>query len=104
MIRPFFVWFFFFGNEKKVCFERKIYSFEVLITFQVALLLSVEEAIGFKLEQHQHNEDEVLKFLAEANAARRIAVLWWAEEGLLERNEKRKDESRKRRKQSKQQQ
>ncbi len=78
-------------------------SITLVSQFEVELLLAVEEAIARKLELHDHLEDEVLKFLPEANAARRLACLWWAEEGFQERNEKRKDESRKRRKKAKEQ-
>jgi hypothetical protein len=78
--------------------------------FEVGLLLAVEDAIGLKLQEHPHDEEEarnfffffffliftnqVLKFLGEANAARRVAELWWQEQGLAERDERRKQESR----------
>ena len=50
-----------------------------------------------KLAQYPHEEEEVLHFLGEANAARRLAVLWWTEQGLMERNERRKGRQGKKR-------
>ena len=73
-------------------------SITLVSQFEVGLMLAVEDQIGMKLAEHPHKEEEVLKFLPEANAARGVAALWWEEQGLAERNEKRKDEGRKRRK------
>jgi hypothetical protein len=62
--------------------------------YEVELLMGVEAAIGLKLGEFEFKEEEVSAFLGEANAARRVAELWWQEGGHQEKNEKRKQESR----------
>lgn len=58
--------------------------------FEVALLLDIEERIGIKLQEHETDEQEVLQFMPEANAARRLSQVWWKESGDAKKYQKRK--------------
>jgi ATP-dependent RNA helicase DDX49/DBP8 len=57
---------------------------------EVALLLNVEEKIGIKMVEHETDENEVLQFLPEANAARRLSMVWWEQSGDASKHKKRK--------------
>lgn len=78
---------------------RKGLAVTLVTQHDVSRMLQIEDAIGKKLEEHKHDEEEVLKFLSEANAARRISQVWWEEEeGLKEKQEKRKDKKKNKKK------
>lgn len=57
---------------------------------EVELLLNIEARIGRKLEEHATDEEEVLQYLPEANAARRLSVVWWKQSGDAAKHKKRK--------------
>lgn len=74
---------------------------------EVALLLNIEDRIGLKvrvrrlavaacplmscqLAEHPTDEQEVLQFLSEANAARRLSQVWWQQSGDAAKHKRRK--------------
>jgi ATP-dependent RNA helicase DDX49/DBP8 len=72
---------------------RKGVAISLVSQHEVGLLLRIEDAIQRKLTEHTIAENEVLKFLPEANAARRLAALQWEEQGLAAKNELRKKQT-----------